>query len=127
MTRQSRRAAAFLVALLLVMTSLGTALGAHPCPRHDGVAGAAGPEAAHGADARSGHEHDADPGSETHGPCTCVGHCQAAAAPSMPAAAIGTALPTPPASPHAFRAVRPLARASIVPFSLPWGNAPPTL
>ena len=129
MSRQSRRSAAFLVALLLVVTSLGTALGAHPCPHHDGAAAAgdAGSVPAHGPDAGSGHEHDADPGSEAHGPCTCMGQCQAGAAPSMPAPGVTTDLPAPPASAHAFRPVRPLPRVSIVPFSLPWGNAPPTL
>lgn len=127
MTGQSRRSAAFLVALLLVLTSLGTALGAHPCPHHDGAAAAgdAGSLPGHGQD--SGHEHGADPGSEAHGPCTCMGQCQAGAAPSMPAPAVTTDLPAPPASAQVVRPVRPLPRASIVPFSLPWGNAPPTL
>ena len=128
MTRNTKRAAAFLVALLLVLTTLGTALGAHPCPHHDGAAasgGAAGSVPGHSPG--SGHEHDANPASEAHGPCTCVGQCQASAAPSMPAPVLGTDLPAPPASPHAFLPARPLLRATIVPFSLPWGNAPPTL
>jgi hypothetical protein len=128
MTRDTKRAAAFLVALLLVLTILGTALGAHPCPHHDGAAAggrAAGTVPVHGSG--SGHGHDASPASETHGPCTCVGQCQASAAPSMAAPVVGTDLPAPPASPHAFLPARPLLRATIVPFSLPWGNAPPTL
>lgn len=124
MTRDPKRAAAFLVALLLVLTSLGTALGAHPCPHHDGGA-AAGSVPGHGAG--SGHEHEAGPASEAHDPCTCVGQCQASAAPSLPAPVVGADLPAPPATSHAFRPARPLPRASIVPFSLPWGNAPPTL
>ncbi len=130
MTKDTKRAAAILVAMLLVLTSMGTALGAHPCPHHDGAVAAggtadAGSTAGHGSG--SSHEHDAGPGSEAHGPCTCVGQCQAGAAPSLPAPAVGTDLPAPPASVHALRPVRPLPRVSIVPFSLPWGNAPPTI
>ena len=128
MTGDTKRAPAFLVALLLVLTPLGTALGAHPCPHHDGAAAARGaadsvPE--HGSG--SGHEHGARPGSEAQAPCTCVGQCQAGAAPSMPAPVVGTDLPAPPASSQAFFPARPLPRATMVPFSLPWGNAPPTL
>lgn len=128
MTRDPTRAAAFLVALLLVLASLGTALGVHPCPHHDGAAPAedAGSVPGHGPGHGSGHEHDATRGSGAHGPCTCVGQCQAGAGPSMQAPAIGPDLPTPPAAPPAFRPARPFLRASIVPFSLPWGNAPPT-
>src|SRR5688572_6552948 len=101
MTRDTRRAASFLVALLLVLTSLGTALGVHPCPHHDGAAPADGSEAVrgHGTGHEPGHEHDATPGSEAHGPCTCVGQCQAGAAPSMQAPTIGPDLPAPPATP----------------------------
>lgn len=129
MTRQPGRATASVVALLLVLTSLGTALGAHRCPHHDAATAAdrtAGSLPGH-ADARSDHQHDPDSGSEAHGPCTCVGECQAGAAPSMPASAVVAELPTPPAAAHVSRFVRPLPRVSIVPFSLPWGNAPPTL
>ena len=130
MTKDIKRAAAILIAMLLVSTSLGTALGVHPCPHHDGTAPAgeaadAGSRAGHGHG--SGHEQEATPGSETHDPCTCVGECQAGAAPSMPAAAVGRDLPTPPAAPHALIPAPPVLRTSIVPFSLPWGNAPPTL
>lgn len=127
MTKETRRAAATLIASLLVLTSLGTALGVHPCPHHDGAAAAsdAGSTPEHGP--ASGHGHEASPGPEAHGPCTCVGQCQAGAAPSMPASTVGRDLPTPPAAPHAFLPVRPLPRVSIVPFSLPWGNAPPTV
>lgn len=128
MTRATRQVAAFLVAMLLVLTSLGTALGAHPCPHHDGAAAAAAdPAPPPGHHPGAGHEHDAAPASESHGPCTCVGLCQAGAAPPMPASIDGTDLPAPTATAHGFRPFRPLSRASIVPFSLPWGNAPPTL
>jgi hypothetical protein len=130
MRRQPGRAAASLVALLLLLTSLGTALGAHRCPHHDGATAAgeaAGHVPGHGPEAGHGHEHDGDPGSEAHGSCTCVGECQAGSAPSMPAPAVGAALSAPPATSPASLPVRPLHRATIVPFSLPWGNAPPTL
>jgi hypothetical protein len=115
-----------MVALLLVLTSLGTALGAHRCPHHDGAMAETG-SPGHAPDAASGHEHDAGPGSEAHGPCTCMGQCQAAVALSMPASTVGTDLLAPPASALAFRPVRSDLRTAIVPFSLPWGNAPPTL
>ena len=117
--------AAAMLALLLVLTSLGTALGAHRCPHHDGaVAGATDPA---GHAAASGHDHDADPGTDAHGPCTCLGQCLAGAAPHLPAPTLGTDLPAPPASNHAFRPLVSILRAAIVPHSLPWGNAPPTL
>jgi hypothetical protein len=130
MTRQPRRVAASLVALLLVLTTLGTALGAHPCPHHDGAAAAGqagGTIPGHGPAAGSSHEHAGDPGSEAHGSCTCVGECQAGSAPSMPAPAVAADLPAPPAAGHPSRFLRPLPRVSIVPFLLPWGNAPPTV
>jgi hypothetical protein len=119
-----RRAAATSLALLLVLTSLGTALGAHRCPQHDGAVAA---PTGHASDAASGHEHGADPGTEAHGPCTCMGQCQAGTAPPLPAPTFGTDLPAPPAAAHAFRPVPSILRAAIVPFALPWGNAPPTL
>jgi hypothetical protein len=136
MTKGTKRAAAFLVASLLVLSSLGTALGAHPCPHHDGAAAAgaagdsrgpgdAGSLPGHGAG--SSHEHDASGDSQAHGPCTCMGECQAGAAPSTPAPGVGADLPKPPATPHVFRPAPTVPRAAIVPFSLPWGNAPPTL
>ena len=138
MTRDIKRAAALVIALLLVLSSLGTALGAHPCPHHDGAPAAGeapgsvpehgpAPGSRHDHDAGSGSATDASPGSEAHGACTCMGQCQASAAPSMPAPAVGSDLPAPPVAPQAFLHARPLLRASIVPFSLPWGNAPPTL
>jgi hypothetical protein len=138
MTRDIKRAAALPVAVLLFLTPLGTALGAHPCPHHDGAAaagGTAGTAPEHHPVPASDHEHDANtraatdagPGSEAHGACTCMGQCQTSAAPSMPAPALGSDLPAPPAAPAFFRPARPPLRATIVPFSLPWGNAPPTL
>jgi hypothetical protein len=127
MTKGTRRAAAFLVACLLVLSSVGTALGAHPCPHHDGAGGSGDAGSVPGHGAESSHEHDASPGTEAHGPCTCMGQCQAGAAPSVPAPAVEADLPTPPAAPHAFLLAPTVPRASIVPFSLPWGNAPPTL
>ena len=138
MTIGIQRVAALLVALLLVLTPLSTAFGAHPCPHHDGVAAAGGvdgsvpehdpaPGFGHEHDASAGTATDASPDSEGHGTCTCMGQCQASAAPSMPAPAVGSDMPLPPAAPHAFLPARPLPRTAIVPFSLPWGNAPPTL
>ena len=136
MTKETRRAAALLVASLLVVSSLGTAFGAHPCPHHDGAAATGEARQAGGAHdpgsvvehgTGSSHEHDDSPSSEAHGPCTCMGECQAGAAPSMAAPAVGSELPAPPAAPYAFRSAPSVPRASIVPFSLPWGNAPPTL
>ena len=132
MTKDTRRGAAILAALLLVLASLGTALGVHPCPHHDGASAAggvpdAGPAGEHGSGSGHGHDAGAAAGSEAHGPCTCVGQCQVGAAPSIPAPAVGRDLPTPPAAPHALLPAPALPRASIVPFVLPWGNAPPTL
>ena len=135
MTKEIRRAAALLVASLLAVSSTGTAFGAHRCPHHDGavaptaagVADGAG-EAGHAAEhAGSSHGQEGSPGSAAHGACTCLGECQAGAAPTMPSPAVGPDLPPPPAAPQAVRHAPPVPRASLVPFSLPWGNAPPTL
>ena len=124
MTRSTKRMAAALVALLLVLTSLESALGAHHCPHHDGTATTAAPSTTQSG---HGHEHDASPEPGSHGPCTCVGECQAGAAPSLPIPAIAVELPAPPTFSQAPRSPRPALRPAIVPYALPWGNAPPSL
>lgn len=114
-------AAAFL-ALLFLFAGVGDALGAHHCPHHDGV-----PAGAPTANSGLAHEHDPGADSDSHGPCTCVGQCHTGTAPSLPAPVIDRDLPVPAAPPLSFRVPPPLVRLAIVPFSLPWGNAPPSL
>lgn len=122
MTRSPKQAVAAILALLFVLAGVGDALGAHHCPHHDGVLAEVP-----AANSAAAHEHDPGADSGTHGPCTCVGRCHAGAAPSVPAPALDRDLPVPPAPPLSFRAPKPLLRLAILPFSLPWGNAPPSL
>lgn len=115
--------AAAIIALAFLLAGVGDALGAHHCPHHDGAA--AGPSStSSAASANAAHEHapDTDPGS--HGPCTCVGRCHAGAASSLPVPILDRDLPVPAAPPLSFRVPESLLRRAIVPFSLPWGNAP---
>ena len=124
MTGSTKRMAAALVASLLALTSLESALGAHRCPHHDGTAAT---PATSTTQSGHGHEHDASPEPGSHGPCTCVGECQVGAAPSLPVSASGIELPTPPTFSQALRSLPPAQWPAIVPYALPWGNAPPTL
>lgn len=119
MIRHARRGLAVTLALAFLMGGVGDALGSHHCPHHDGV-GAAGEHPATGHD---GHGAAAD----DHGPCTCVGRCHAGAAPSIAAPAAVQASPVAEGRPLSLPEPPPPARIAILPFSLPWGNAPPTL
>jgi hypothetical protein len=121
MTRISKRAFAGILVLAFLLGGVGDALGAHHCPHHDGTpAGARTAEPA-------AHAHDPGAHPDSHGPCTCVGRCHAGAAPSLPVLVMDRDLPVPAPPPLSFPAPQPLVRLAIVPFSLPWGNAPPSL
>ena len=118
MIRHARRGLAVTLALAFLMGGVGDALGSHGCPHHDGVDAAAGHQA-------TGHaDHGTAAGD--HGPCTCVGRCHAGAAPSIAAPAAVQAAPVAEVRPLTLPEPPP-ARTAILPFSLPWGNAPPTL
>lgn len=118
MIRHARRGLAVTLALAFLMGGVGDALGSHRCPHHDGVDAAAGHQA-------TGHDdHEAAAGD--HGACTCVGRCHAGAAPSIAAPAAVQAAPVAEVRPLSLPEPPP-ARTAILPFSLPWGNAPPTL
>lgn len=121
MTRGPRRAAAALLALLLVLVGSADAAGAHDCPHHDGP-----PAAAHG-DGPSGHVHEPASDAASHGPCTCFGSCHAGEAPTLPSFDPVQDLAVPPMPPLSVPAPTPSLRPAIVPFSLPWGNAPPRI
>jgi hypothetical protein len=118
MIRPARRAVAAALALAFLLGGVGDALGSHRCPHHDGVSAVA-----HGA---IGHDDHGTAGDE-HGPCTCIGRCHAGAAPSIAAPGESLAAPVPGAASLSPSEPPSLPRAAIVPFSLPWGNAPPTL
>jgi hypothetical protein len=115
----ARHAVSMALALAFLMGGVGDALGSHDCPHHDG-AGAAGEHRATGHD-----DHGA--ASDDHGPCTCVGRCHAGAAPSFSAPGAPQAAPVAEIAALSPAEPPPPARPAIVPFSLPWGNAPPTL
>ncbi|HYH82875.1 MAG TPA: hypothetical protein VEX86_23985 [Longimicrobium sp.] len=124
----THRSTALLALLFFLFTWTGEALGVHGCPHHDAVPAAAAAQAEHGHHGMQAGEHDA-PAPE-HGDshaCTCQGTC-----PSV----IGGALPPVGDS---WRRVAPAAvsqaaapRAAsivprLVPFFLPYGQAPPPL
>lgn len=127
-----RRGAAAALALWFLGGGVGDAVGAHHCPHHDGVPpatrtdGPGHPEQAAPHAGPGAHDHGGAPDG-SHGPCTCVGRCQAGAAPSfgLPAAAEGA----PPAAVPELSEAAPDApsRPAILPYALPWGNAPPAL
>ncbi|HEY7471646.1 MAG TPA: hypothetical protein VIE68_04785 [Gemmatimonadota bacterium] len=108
------------LALLFLFAGAGDAWGAHHCPHHDG------PRAAP-TGAATDHGHGAPPHGEDHGPCTCVGRCHAGAAPSLGDPAEPAPLPVPPSPPFSSPAPEPPPRVALVPFAIPWSNAPPTL
>jgi hypothetical protein len=121
MTRISKRAFAATLAVAFLLGGVGDALGAHHCPHHDGT-----PAGERTADPAA-HAHDPGAESDSHGPCTCVGQCQASASPSLPALVLDRDVPVPAAPPLSVHAPQPPVRLAIAPFSLPWGNAPPSL
>jgi hypothetical protein len=121
MTKGLKGLGAALLALSLVLGGAADAAGAHDCPHHDGS-----PAAAH-RDNPADHAHGPVPDAGSHGPCTCFGRCHAGEARTLPSPDPGRGLPTPPAPPVSVPAPPPLLRLAIVPFSLPWSNAPPCL
>ena len=118
MIRHACRGLALTLALAFLMGGVGDALGSHHCPHHDGF-GAAGE---HQATGHGSHEAAGD----DHGPCTCVGRCHAGAAPSIAGPAAVQTAPVAEVRPFSLPEPPP-ARTVILPFTLPWGNAPPTL
>jgi hypothetical protein len=131
MNRHSHRTRVFalIAALVFQATMWSDAFGAHRCPHHDLLAGTA-ESVGHAA---SGHMHAGIESSQSpahshapHGPCTCIGHCNAggtAAVTSRPARVvivIGTLV----------RSRAPEARTVSLgrtPFLHPFANAPPVL
>ena len=138
------RLTALLAAVLFLFSWTGDALGWHACPHHSSVPGpharavvedaadhgahgghqAAAPDAASDAE-HGGDSHDSEPGG-AHG-CTCTGTCPSA---------IGGAVPTVTdaglrVAPASIRDARPDDSADVlprlVPFFLPYGQAPPLL
>jgi hypothetical protein len=121
MTKSAKGMGAALLALLLMLGGIGDALGAHECPHHDGT-----PADTH-AGSPAAHQHGPSPDSEAHGPCTCIGRCNAGETPTLLWPDPGRYLSAASVPPLALSAPQPWLRSAIVPFSLPWSNAPPTL
>jgi hypothetical protein len=119
MTMGPKGTCAGLLALLLLLSGAADAAGAHDCPHHDGP-----PAAAHRA-TPADHAHEPGSDGQSHGPCTCFGRCHAGEAPTLPSPEQVQDLAVPPVPPLSVPAPPPSLRPAIVPFSLPWGNAPP--
>jgi len=134
------RLTAFLAAALLLFSWTGDVLGQHACPHHSAVPGAAahasgrdhggGPagHGAHHAPAAADHDHDSGslPGGQ-HDACTCLGACPSAVATALPADSEAGLRVAPdwvraaPGDDHASVLPR------LLPFVLPYGQAPPAL
>lgn len=125
----AHRLTALLALAFFLFTWTGEALGAHGCPHHDAVPGAAQAQA----QAQHGH-HDAhaqqDAPAPEHGDrhaCTCEGSCPSVAGGAVPTAADAVVRGAPLS---VARAAAPRGSAIVprlVPFFLPYGQGPPLL
>ena len=116
------RASTLALAALFVLTQLVDGSGAHGCPMHDAVAGAAVGGVPHAAASHHGtpaedHQHQ--------GPCTCLGACHAGTV----ALATSDVSPAPLALPAATASLRiPSDRVPESPSHLlPFAIGPPLL
>lgn len=124
----AHRLTALLALAFFLFTWTGEALGAHGCPHHDAVPGAAAVDAQHGGHhgAQAQHDVPAPEDAESHA-CTCQGSCPSVAGGAIPTAA-GAVLRVAPAS--VANAAVPRVDAIVprlVPFFLPYGQGPPLL
>jgi hypothetical protein len=137
-----------LVAALLLFGWTGDALGQHACPHHSAVPGAAahapayvGGHAGHAGHhgQHSGHGRDdsapqvegdhgpASGGEHPHDACTCVGSCPSAAAGAFPADPDAGLRVVPAWVRQARAGAAPVVPLLLLPFVLPYGQAPPLL
>ena len=124
-----RRGCAAALALWFLAGGVGDAVGAHHCPHHDGVPPASRTDHP-GHDGQAVHPgaHDqGDAPADAHGPCTCVGRCHAGAAPAFAPPAVLRIAPVAAMPELSVAAPAAPSRPAIVPYALPWGNAPPAL
>jgi hypothetical protein len=123
----AHRLTALLALAFFLFTWTGEALGAHGCPHHDAVPGAAQAQAQHGHhDAHAQQDAPAPEHAERHA-CTCEGSCPSVAGGAVPTAA-DAVVRVAPAS--VARAAAPRGSAIVprlVPFFLPYGQGPPLL
>lgn len=129
----ARRACAGVLALWFLAGGVAHAAGAHHCPHHDALPsgeeaasahpGAQPPAAVHSA-GHAAPENPAAPAGD-HGPCTCVGQCHAGSVPGLPATPDPSTAAAGNVDPSTASVPSPPARRALVPFALPWGNAPP--
>ena len=127
----AHRFVALMAAVLFLFTWTGEALGAHACPHHDAVPGAPATmqgmaHAGHHPAAHAPHDVPAPEHADAHA-CTCQGKCPSVAGGALPTSD-ETALRVAPAAIRAQAAPR-VERIvpTLVPFFLPYGQAPPTL
>jgi hypothetical protein len=134
MNRRSirHRTLALLVAALFGATMGVDALGAHPCPHHDGPlvaaaseAGARDGHAGHGPAIEAAAPYDSDAQHEGHGPCSCLGQCSASGSPALASTSNGAT-----ASAGALSAIRSLPIPQAAPcrrvdYLIPFATAPP--
>lgn len=123
----AHRLTALLALAFFLFTWTGEALGAHGCPHHDAVPGAAQAQAQHGHHgAHAQHDAPATEHGDRHA-CTCQGSCPSVAGGAVPTA-VDAVLRVAPAS--VARAAAPRVDAIVpllVPFFLPYGQGPPLL
>ncbi|HEU4558774.1 MAG TPA: hypothetical protein VFS20_13030 [Longimicrobium sp.] len=124
----AHRLTALLALAFFLFTWTGEALGAHGCPHHDAVPGAAAMDASHdghhGAQAR--HDAPAPEHAENHG-CTCQGSCPSVAGGAVPNASDAVLRVAPAFVANASAPRTDAIVPRLIPFFLPYGQGPPLL
>src|SRR5688572_4438245 len=121
---RTRRVPALLLALVFLFAGTAEGMGVHRCPHHDvlpGTQGAATHD--HGA---AHHAQADDPGTPAHESCTCMGACQPGGVATLPDGGSADITFDSTTDRHVTQWSPPSDRATLVPFLLPFANAPPS-
>jgi hypothetical protein len=119
------RIVALLLAGMFPLAVVGDGYGLHPCPHHDSLTLQSGPaDGGHGMAAHSTAPGDSGDSHGDHGPCTCIGGCNAPVGVALPGlglriAPVATAVGPAPRSHAATLDFSPPS------FLLPYATAPP--
>jgi hypothetical protein len=125
---RARRVPALLLTLVFLFAGTAEGMGVHRCPHHDVLPGTAQAAAVHGADDHGAghHAHTADASAPAHENCTCMGACQAGSAATPPDGGSAVIALDSGTDRHVVWWSPPSARATLVPFLLPFANGPPS-
>ena len=126
---RTRRVPALLLALIFLFAGTAEGMGVHRCPHHDVLTGTAQAAELQGADAEHGaghHAHTADTGAPAHENCTCMGACQPGGVATLPDGGSADLDLDATTDRHVTSWSPHSNRAALVPFLLPFANAPPS-